>query len=268
MLRDTSFYIKLLLLTLLFIGNSNSIELSIIPLKKPILDKATKQSKLDQGIIRPKSKPIRIVEKQKLSEIIIKPESKPSKQTKEIVTKVIEKEVKKIDFLIPKSKPLTVKKASKVKKTSSKLYSQKDFTIAKKAIQAIEKRQWSTALSLSKKAKDKSIYNFIQWRHLLTTGNQASFYDYLSFIKKNGNYPRISRIRYLAEHKLSTDKISPNKIIGWFNSEEPLSGYGKLILGESFILTGDITKGTSLIKDVPFLISPVCIKLSPSINFP
>ena len=47
----------------------------------------------------------------------------------------------------------------------------------------MEKSQWSTALSQSKKAKDKSIYNFIQWRHLLTTGNQASFYDYLTFIK-------------------------------------------------------------------------------------
>ena len=44
----------------------------------------------------------------------------------------------------------------------------------------MEKSQWSTALSQSKKAKDKSIYNFIQWRHLLTTGNQASFYDYLT----------------------------------------------------------------------------------------
>ena len=76
MLRDISFYIKLLLLTLLFIGNSNSVELPIIPLKKPILDKITKQSKLDQGIIRPKSKPIKIVEKQKLSEVIVKPESK------------------------------------------------------------------------------------------------------------------------------------------------------------------------------------------------
>ena len=84
---------------------------------------------------------------------------------------------------------------------------------------------------------------------MLTTGNQANFYDYLKFIKNNENYPRIGRIRYLAEHKLSTDKISPNKIIGWFNSEEPLSGYGKLILGESLILIGDITKGTSLIKD-------------------
>ena len=71
----------------------------------------------------------------------------------------------------------------------------------------MQKRQWSTALSQSKKAKDKSIYNFIQWKHLLTTGNQASFYDYLTFIKRNENYPRIGRIRYLAEHKLSTDKI-------------------------------------------------------------
>ena len=249
MLRNISFYIKLLLLTLLFADISNAIELLIIPLKKPILDKITKQSKIVQGIIRPKPKPIEKVEKKKLSKEIVKPESKPPKQTKEIVAKVIEKKIKKINFLIPKNKPLIVKKASTAKKTNSKFYSQKDFDIAKKAIQAIEKRQWTTALSLSKKAKDKSIYNFIQWRHLLTTGNQASFYDYLAFIKNNENYPRISRIQYLAEHKLSTNKISPNKIIGWFNSEEPLSGYGKLILGESFILTGDITKGTSLIKD-------------------
>jgi len=102
---------------------------------------------------------------------------------------------------------------------------------------------------LSKQAKDKSIYNFIQWRHLLTTGNQASFYDYFAFIKRNENYPRINRIRYLAEHKLSTDKISPKKIINWFDSKEPLSGYGKLILGESYIQIDNIEKGTSLIKD-------------------
>ena len=60
--------------------NSNAIELSIIPLKKPILDKITKQSKLDQGIIRPKSKPIKKLEKLKLSKKITKPEAKPSKK--------------------------------------------------------------------------------------------------------------------------------------------------------------------------------------------
>jgi soluble lytic murein transglycosylase len=249
MLKNKLFYIKLLLLILLFIGKSNAAELSIIPLKKPFLDEITKQSKLTQGIIRPKSKPIKKIEKQKLSKETVKPESKPLKLTKETKAKVVEKKVKKIGLLLPKSKPLTVKKTSTVKKTKSKFYNIKDFNIAKKSIQAIEKRQWTAALSTSKKAKDKSIYNFIQWRYLLTTGNQASFYDYLSFINRNENYPRIGRIRYLAEHKLSTDKMSPKKIINWFNSKEPLSGYGKLILGESFIQAGEVTKGTSLIKD-------------------
>ena len=223
------FFIKSLLLSLVVIGNLYAAEISIIPLKKPIFDKKTTSEKISQGILKPKSKPSTKVEK--------------------IETKIIKKDVKKINFLIPKSKPLIVKKAKSTVKTQSKYYSQKDYGIAKKSIQAMEKRKWSSALLHSKKARDKSIYNFIQWRHLLTTGNQASFYDYLSFIKRNENYPRIGRIRYLAEHKLSTDKISPKKIIDWFDSGEPLSGYGKLILGESFIQTGDIKKGTSLIKD-------------------
>jgi soluble lytic murein transglycosylase len=229
MLRKIFFFTKSFLLSSAIIGNLIASEISIIPLKKPILDEGAQSTKISQGILKPKSKPSKII--------------------KEVEITIIKKDVKKINFLIPKSKPLIVKRSRSIVKTQSKYYSQKDYGIAKKSIQAMQKSQWSTALSLSKKAKDKSIYNFIQWNHLLTTGNQASFYDYLSFIKRNENYPRISRIRYLAEHKLSTEKISPNKIIEWFNSAEPLSGYGKLILGESFILTGDITKGKTMIKE-------------------
>ena len=84
---------------------------------------------------------------------------------------------------------------------------------------------------------------------LLTSGNQASFYEYQVFLSKNSDYPRIDRIRYLAEHKLSTESVSPKKIINWFGAKGPLSGYGKMILGESYILVGDINKGTKLIKE-------------------
>ncbi len=80
---------------------------------------------------------------------------------KKIENKIVKKEVKKTNFLIPKSKPLTVKKSISTVKERSKYYSQKDYAIGKKSIQAMEKGQWSTALSLSKKAKDKSINNFI-----------------------------------------------------------------------------------------------------------
>ena len=100
-----------------------------------------------------------------------------------------------------------------------------------------------------KKAKDNSIYNFIKWRHLLTSGNQASFYDYQVFLNKNSDYPRISRVKYLAEHKLSTESVSPKKIIKWFGENDPLSGYGKMILGESHILIGDKNKGTRKEKE-------------------
>ena len=209
-------------------GNLYAVEISIIPLKKPILDKKTQNEKIPQSILKPKPK--------------------PSQKNEVIDVEVTKKNQKKIDFSLPKNKPLVVKKSKSIVKQRSKYYDQKDYNIAKKSIQAMEKSKWSTALSLSKKAKDRSIHNFIKWRHLLTTGNQASFYDYMTFIKNNENYPRISRIRYLAEHKLSTNKISPKKIIDWFGPREPLSGFGMLILGESFIKTGNLKKGVSLIK--------------------
>ena len=213
---------------MVIIGNVFAAEISIIPLKKPILNEEVKREKISQGILKPKPKP-----SQKKEEI-------------EIIT--VKKNKKEINFLIPKSKPLIVKSEKSVVQKSSKYYSQNDYDIAKKSIQTMEKSQWTSALKNSKKAKDKSIYNFIQWRHLLTTGNQATFYDYMTFIQNNKDYPRISRIKYLAEQKLSTDKISPKKIINWFGVNEPLSGYGMLVLGESFIQTGDSEKGIALIK--------------------
>ena len=73
----------------------------------------------------------------------------------------------------------------------------------------MKKARWADALKTAKKAKDKSIYNFIQWRHLLTREiKQLLLMIIKVFIDLNENYPRIGRIKYLAEHKLSTDKIS------------------------------------------------------------
>ena len=48
---------------------------------------------------------------------------------------------------------------------------------------------------------------------------------------------------------MSNEKITPGKIIDWFGDEEPLSGYGKMILGESYILSGQADIGKKLIKD-------------------
>ncbi len=215
---------------------SNNFVLSeIIPLKKPSQTMEETNKKLLIDVLKPLAKPIENIETEN--------------KKKELEKKIVQKKEKKNIFILPKKKPLIAgaKKVLDVK--ISKYYNKKDFNLAKKAVTEMKKAEWPIALKTAKKAKDKSIYNFIQWRHLLTKGNSASYYDYKTFIDKNEDYPRIGRIKYLAEHKLSTDKISPKKIIDRYRSSNPLSGFGKMILGESYILTGNIDKGSDLIKD-------------------
>ena len=88
-------------------------------------------------------------------------------------------------YFLPKKKPIIAGKKSLETVKKSKFYSKKDFTIARKAFSEMKKAKWADALKTAKRARDKSIYNFIQWRHLLTKGNRASFYDYKTFIDKN-----------------------------------------------------------------------------------
>ena len=210
----------------------------IIPLKKPSQTQEETKKKLLSDVIKPLTKPNKTTET----------ENKEKKE-KTIEKIVVQKENIKSKFILPKKKPLIAGSTKTVDVKISKYYSKKDFNLAKKAIADMKKAKWPSALNNAKKARDKSIYNFIQWRHLLTKGNLASYYDYKTFIDKNENYPRIGRVKYLAEHKLSTDKISPKKIIDWYDSSTPLSGFGKMILGESYVLTGNTVKGNNLIKD-------------------
>ena len=232
MLKNLLLFIGLLISIIISFNNLSAETISLIPLKKPVLSSDEFNKKISKNIIKPIRKP----KKDKIVSIEKKKIIKTVKETK-------------LSFKIPRKKPsiagINTSKNIKI----SKYYSKKDFGIAKKAISEMQKSKWTTSLKIAKKAKDKSIYNFIQWKHLLTSGNQASFYDYKVFIDQNSKYPRIGRLKYLAEHKLSTAKISPKKIIDWFDSKEPLSGYGKMIIGESFILTGNKDKGKKLIKE-------------------
>ena len=231
MIKKITFLAKIIILIIIICKSAYSADLKIIPLKKPFLDQAVKEKKISANIIKPKEKP-----------------TKKLDITNDVVQK---KEVEKTAIngvLIPKSKPLVVKKKEK-RLTRSQYFKKKDFELAKKSIKAIKQGKWKTALLIAKKARNKSIYKFVQWKYLLTTGNNATFNDYDLFLKENNNYPRIGRIKYLAEHKLSGINMSPEKIINWFGINDPFSGFGKMMLGESLISIGDKSKGIKLIKE-------------------
>ena len=134
MSKKISFFINIIVVFLLTFNCLVALELTIIPLEKPVLDKAIKEKKISKNIIKPQKKPIKEI----------------AAEIKQVVE--IKKEKKKYDIIVPKTKPLIVKKEkSKLKKTS-KYYRKKDFALAKKAIAEMEKRKWVAALSTAKKS--------------------------------------------------------------------------------------------------------------------
>ena len=203
----------------------------------------------DENIILPGKKPI-LKKEQKTKEITnyLVPLKKPTPK----IEKVEPKKIKKLIVggeIIPRNKPLVVKKEKSISAKKSKYYSKKDYQIAKTSLKYMEQKKWSSAEKTAKKARDKSIYNFIRWKHLLTTGNQLTFYEYKKFIELNPKYPRINRIKYLAEHKMATKDLSANFIIEWFKQNPPLSGFGKIALGRAFLEKGEAKQGVELIKE-------------------
>ncbi len=224
-------YLKLLITIILFCLSFQSAfsNETILPIKKPDLNEKNTSKKIAEIIPLPK------------------PSEKDDEIQKEI--KITTTEIfKKIDgVIIPKNKPLIVKeKLRKIKK--QKFYSDRDLRYAKQAISFMEKSNWKDAKKAASKARAKSIYDFIQWRHLLTTGNRATFTEYKQFIERVKDYPRIDRVRYLGEHKINSKNHTKNEIIQWFDKYPPLSGFGKMMLGDA-LLSKNKETAINLIKE-------------------
>ena len=228
------------------------------------LDNLTKNKKKEQVILKPKEEIIADEEKNQKKEEVKKevkeikekkiPEKKQEpikpKETKEVKKKDTEKtEVSK--EIIPKIKPQDFKSFTPEHKgpLETKTLSDRDFEITKVVFDYVDKKQWRLALSDAQKTQDKTIYTLVYWMFLIEPQSGASFNEYLTFIKNHKDWPRINRIKYLAEHKINFDNNSPSSIIEYFNNNPPLSGFGRLRLAEAFLENNQTEKARSLVKD-------------------
>jgi len=222
-------------LSILILISSESLSAEqIIPLHKPSVDQETTKTTAKKKEIYPKKKPLKKEEK-KIT----------TKKSEEIV--VTEKPQEEV-LLFPKKKPLIYEKKVDSSALKSSILSKKDFLVAKKTFDLIDKKKWKTAIKVSKKSKNKILYNLVRWLHLKEPTNTATFFDYTSFINSHPNYPRINRLKYLAEHKINIKSTNSLLLLKWFDKNEPLSSFGKIKLGEIHLLQGNLEKGEELIK--------------------
>ncbi len=242
-----------------------------LPKKKPLRTKPANQKNLKNNI-----KPFKSTEKKEVKNIIVNtdlPKIKPTtkdntvvkKKDKPYLEKETQVEIKKIKeekklkkskqvlksqdiFLYPLKKPLEYTVVSSKIESKSKILKEKDYRQAKNIFNLIKKKKWNSALVETKKIKDKEFKNLVTWLYLKQRGNQATFNDYQNFIRKNPDYPRIGRLKYMAEHKIILENTTAKTIINWFDDNKPLSGTGKIKLGESYLKIKETELATSLIK--------------------
>ena len=211
----------------------------ILPKNKPIISDLLNLQAKQKKLLLPKKKP----EDKAIDQPKILEKEKESIEEK-VVAKIDDKKL-----IFPKKKPLIYKEPVTKKVTKSKHFSKHDLKLAKKVFSEIEKKRWTSAQNLSKGFENRTIYKLVKWLYLLEPNNQAGFYQYINFINLHPNFPRLGRLRYLAEHKITTETVKEKRIIQWFEEKEPHSGYGKLMLGQSYLIEGNLEKGISLIKN-------------------
>jgi peptidoglycan lytic transglycosylase len=119
----------------------------------------------------------------------------------------------------------------------SPLITDDDYDLVIDAFDAIAKRRWKQARLLIDKVEDNVARDILQWNLLTRKNTNATFEEVLSFAERRSDWPRFSNILRLAEETIPND-MPADQIIAWFAGQEPLTGEGKLRLGEAYLELG------------------------------
>ena len=236
-----------LIITLLISNNSYARLIKPEPkpseYRKDIPAKVKKPSrKVTPEVLTPKN-PVQVKKAAPLKKS--EPEKKIKKEVKK--NKVEEKSEKFLvsNEIIPIKKPLDLG----ILKKKSSILSSKDFLIAQKTFSLVKRKRWNSAMKEVRKSRSKLLKDLVTWMYLKEPSNNLTFQDYKKFIDKNPEWPRINRLRYLAEHKIDFKNVKPKEVFKFFEKKEPLSGYGKIKLGEAFLTRGNTKKAHDLIAE-------------------
>ena len=85
-----------------------------------------------------------------------------SKEAGELEKVETDKDFQNIGILLPRKKPTIIVKKTEPKKEKvkkSKYYNKKDVKIAQQSLDLIKRKKWQSAIKISSRAKDKSIYD-------------------------------------------------------------------------------------------------------------
>ena len=129
-----------------------------------------------------------------------------------------------------------------------KVLSAADHTLYTNAFDAADRGDWIAAKGLADQGHDPIARRLIQWRYVLDKDSCATFGEIDAFLKANPDWP-LRDVLFARAEAAMDPAMNPRAIVAWFGDRKPVSGIGKVRLGEAMIATGSGSAGQQLIRD-------------------
>lgn len=138
-----------------------------------------------------------------------------------------------------KSAKKSVKKSAKKEKNSEpKPALRVADTDAERAFRHVDRKEWDAALKVAR-SSGGALLPLIQWLVYLEPDSRASFQEISGFMISHPDWPQQNKLRLRAEQALRYSDVSDSKLGGWFMSNPPISGYGKVKQAELLVRDGE-----------------------------
>ncbi len=121
-----------------------------------------------------------------------------------------------------------------------------DFERLADAIALIANRRIGEADLIARSFRTEIAQKIVEWLIVQDKESGVDFARISRFASQNPRWPRISRIRALAESAMLEQDVPPEQVLAFFSSRLPVSGEGQLALARAYLLQGNTQKARAL----------------------
>ncbi|MGD0144920.1 MAG: lytic transglycosylase domain-containing protein [Rhizomicrobium sp.] len=122
-----------------------------------------------------------------------------------------------------------------------------DHDLFVRAFDAVDRGDWTAARGLADQGHDPVAKKLVEWRYLMDKNSGASFAEIDRFLKDNPDWPDRD-ILFARAEKAMDPTMDARAIVAWFGDRDPVSGNGRVRLGEALMATNAATRGRALVR--------------------
>jgi soluble lytic murein transglycosylase len=122
-----------------------------------------------------------------------------------------------------------------------------DHVLFTRADDAAIHLDWGAARALAAQGQDRIARDIMEWRYALDDHGNASFENIVAVINAHPDWPRREALLARAEETMPLS-MGPRAVLDWFQAHPPVSGYGRVRMGEAMVATGRRDEGIALIR--------------------